>query len=190
MTKKQKLIFGMDAVKTDLNTNGMEWFCSRKWLSMLTRCYGKGNKSYNDSYVHDDWLNFQNFAKWCEENYNPETMSEWQLDKDILVKGNKIYSPDTCCFVPQEINNLLIKATSTRGDLPIGVYRHRSSFRPAISRENKQRNLGSFKSVDEAFQVYKKAKENHIKEVADKWKGKINDKVYQAMYNYKVEITD
>ena len=74
------------------------------WKHMINRCYNSNENSRNYSYetceVDSYWHNFQNFAEWMESNYNPETMQGWHLDKDILVKGNKIYSPDTCAFVP------------------------------------------------------------------------------------------
>lgn len=161
------------------------------WSSMLERCYSKKSQVKNPSYksvlVSDEWHNFQVFAKWFEENY----MEGLCLDKDILVKGNKTYSPETCAFVPKEINSLFTKSTKTRGDLPIGIKLYMNGkFRSCMNRNNKTTHLGYFNTLEEAFYAYKTAKEGHIKEVADKWKGKITDQVYQAMYNYKVEIND
>ena len=129
-----------------------------------------------------------------EQNYNPETMKGWHLDKDVLIKGNKTYSPDTCCFVPIEINLLLNKNKTIRGDYPIGVSFDKSynKFIAKLkkSKVEKQKFLGRFNILEEAFQAYKTAKEGHIKEVADKWKDQIDSRVYEAMYNYQVEITD
>jgi hypothetical protein len=97
------------------------------WNSMLERGYDndyqKRHPTYKNITVYEEWHNFQNFAKWWEENYNSETMQGWNLDKDILVKDNKIYSPETCCFVPQEINLLLTKNNINRGKYPIGVHK-------------------------------------------------------------------
>jgi len=139
--------------------------------------------------VCEEWRNFQNFAKWFEKNYKNEIMEKWQLDKDILVKRNKVYSPETCAFVPREINCLFTKTTKVRGNLPIGVTKEYNKFR-AQSCSNKKRYLGTFTTPEEAFQSYKKSKEIYIKEIADKWKGLISEQVYEAMYNYKVEIND
>jgi len=165
--------------------------------SMFSRSYNlnqqKSNKSYMGSVVCEEWHNFQNFAQWFYENYNPETMEGWQLDKDILIKGNKIYSAETCCFVPSEINVLFIKSEATRGRLPIGVNLNKRRGRKYASQVNidgKRIHLGLFDTPEEAFQAYKTAKEKYIKEKADKWKDKIHPKVYQALYNYQVEITD
>lgn len=165
------------------------------WSGMLERCYSKKRHKNNQSYigcsVSEEWHNFQNFVKWYKENYNPETMKGWQLDKDILIKGNKVYSPETCAFVPQTINSLFIKCDINRGNTPIGVFELESGkFSASMNRYGKLLHLGTFKTIEEAFYSYKTAKESYIKEVADKWKDKIDSKVYQAMYNYQVEITD
>ena len=165
-----------------------------KWKRMIHRCYDEksliSTPCYKDITVCDEWHNFQNFAKWYEENYNPKTMEGWQLYKDILQDDNKVYSPETCCFVPQEINKLFIKSTKDRGNLLTGVSKLASKFIAQMSINGKRAYLGIFNTVDEAFQAYKTAKEQYIKEVAEKWKGKIDKRVYKALINYKVEITD
>ena len=157
------------------------------WNKILQRCYSEKSrykyKSYKDITVCEEWHNFQNFAKWYEENYNPETMQGWHLDKDILSISCKAYSPKTCCFVPNEINSFFVKREKVECSDKI-------KFRARIRKNNKEYCLSSFNTQKEAFQKYKTAKEKHIKEVADKWKDQIAEKVYQAMYNYKVEITD
>ena len=118
-------------------------------------------------------------------------MNGWELDKDILIKGNKIYSPETCAFVPAEINGIFTKTNSKRGVYPIGVSLHKEGrFQAKVLKNKKQAYIGLFDTPEEAFQAYKKAKEEYIKEVADKWKDKIDPRVYEAMYNYQVEITD
>lgn len=123
-------------------------------------------------------------------NWKEYMDSSWHLDKDILIKGNKVYSPDTCCLVPQEINILFVKCNINRGDLPIGVIEINGRFSSSVSKNNKIRHLGKFNTLEEAFESYKFAKEKHIKEVADKWRDKLDPRVYEAMYNYEVEITD
>jgi hypothetical protein len=76
------------------------------WHRMVRRCYDdkfhESNTTYFDCEVCEEWLIFSNFASWFKEHY----VEGWQLDKDILVDGNRIYSPRTCCFVPQEINSI------------------------------------------------------------------------------------
>ena len=84
------------------------------WKCMIERCYDpyELNKrpTYIDCTVCKEWLNFQNFAKWYEENYYECNEHKMSLDKDILVKGNKIYSPETCIFVPMNINDMFTKS--------------------------------------------------------------------------------
>jgi hypothetical protein len=166
-----------------------------KWRGAIERCYSPNyyikRPSYKGCSVAEEWHNFQVFAKWFEKNYNPKVMEGWHLDKDILVKGNKVYSPETCCFVPSEVNALLIKNKGIRGDLPIGIERKKSGkFLALCSKGKLNERIGLFNTPEEAFNAYKIAKEAYIKEVADKWKDQIDPKVYQALINYKVEITD
>jgi hypothetical protein len=165
------------------------------WRNMIERCNSENYKqqypSYNNCSTDEYWHNFQNFAKWYEENYNPEIMEGWHLDKDILVKGNKVYSPETCCFVPNEINSFFVKGKSRRGNCLIGVSLHRDGkFMASCNLNKKVKNLGYFKTELEAFQAYKYFKENLATELADKWRGQITEQVYQALINYKVEIDD
>ena len=163
------------------------------WQSMLQRCYDEKLQekypTYKGCQVGGNWYNFQVFAKWFEETYNPETIQGWHLDKDILFKGNKIYSPETCCFIPNKINILFTKRDSKRGKYPIGVCKSGDKFKADLKINNKKVYLGTFDTPEEAFQAYKTAKEAHIKETADEWKLQITEQVYQALINYKVEIT-
>lgn len=169
------------------------------WTSMLTRSYckiyEKRQPRYKDVTVCEEWLNFQNFAAWCETqeffNDKDDKGKSYQLDKDILVKGNKVYSPETCCFVPSYINSLVLSANRKRGVYPVGVHKRKNHFGASMSIEGSgSQNLGSFESPEEAFQVYKKAKENNIKCAAEKYKDFISHKLYEALCKYEVEITD
>lgn len=119
-------------------------------------------------------------------------LSGWELDKDILVKGNKLYSRDTCCFIPSEVNNLLTKRDNDRGEWPVGVSFHKSSgkFRAYLSINGKKKFLGLFATPEEAFQAYKAAKEAQIKVVANKWKHLLDERVYLALMSYEVVIND
>lgn len=166
--------------------------CARSsvWRNLLSRCYKEESQekhlTYKDVTVCEEWHNFQNFAKWFEENIT----DKFHLDKDILIKGNKVYSPETCCFVPVEINGLFVKNNSRRGNLPIGVTQRSKKFTAMLNMHGILVTLGTFATIEEAFQAYKIAKEQYIKEMADKWRGQITEQVYQALYNYQVEITD
>jgi len=166
------------------------------WDGILRRCYSerikKMRNSYADCSVDEHWHNFQNFGNWFENNYNHKYMKGWCLDKDILIKGNRVYSEKTCCFVPNEINVLFTNGYIRRGEYPKGV-----SYKPKINKYVAQyqnngvvTHIGTYNTPEEAFQAYKTVKEAYIKEKADKWRGLITEEVYQAMYNYQVEITD
>lgn len=86
------------------------------WFNMLQRCYknGEKNQTYKDCIVCNEWLRFSNFKQWFEEN----NVEGYAIDKDILFRDNKVYSPQTCCFVPQEINSLLTRRQNYRGRYP------------------------------------------------------------------------
>ena len=171
------------------------------WHSMLQRCY---DKKYHEKYptyknckVCKEWLNFQNFAKWYEENYYEVGNEKMCLDKDILIKHNKVYSPDTCVFVPHTINMLFTKNNSKRGESVIGTsptkngkYKVYCNLLNPKTGKSKQEYLGRYYTEIEAFQVYKYYKEKNIKEVADYYFGRIPKKLYQGLYMYEVEIDD
>lgn len=100
-------------------------------------------------------------------------------------------SPNTCCFVPNEINVVLTSSKAKRGNLPIGVHKSKSGkYKSQIKSNGIVKYLGAFNTPEEAFETYKIEKELYLKELADKWKDLIAPRVYQAMYNYQVEITD
>ena len=174
---------------------GVETKDHQLWNSMLRRCYDEkySNKypTYKDCEVSDNFKYFPYFKDWCSKQtgFGKEG---WQLDKDILVKGNKVYSEDVCAFVPSEVNSLFIKRDSLRGDCPVGVrYRKRfDKFESQVTLYGKMVYLGTFNTPEEAFCAYKEAKEAYIKEVANKWKDQINPRVYEALMKYRVEITD
>ena len=180
------------------NTKDMVY---RYWHSMIKRVYDPIEHNRYPNYIGcsvcEEWHDLQNFGKWYEDNYyeiNGELMC---LDKDILNKGNKIYSPETCIFVPNRINVLFTNCKKARGKYPLGViktkdgkYRARCSVYYKEANKSKNIGLGRFNTPEEAFYAYKEFKEQYIKEVADEYKDKIPKKLYDAMYNYKVDIND
>lgn len=176
--------------------NGKKTKCYETWIDMLKRCYNEKRKvrdsTYENCEVYDKFLCFQNFAKWYNDNYYEIKGEKMCLDKDILFKGNKVYSPETCIFVPNRINVLFIKSNKTRGDCPIGVSYNKShkKYTSYMNYIDKKIYLGDYKTPEEAFQAYKVAKEKYIKEVADEYKPYIPKELYDAMYRYEVEIDD
>lgn len=184
---------GMDKVPAKDREKGGAY---RVWIDMIKRCYDKVRydkyKNYDDCSVCNEWLCYANFKKWYENNhYNigNETMC---IDKDILIKGNKIYSPDTCIFVPQRINKLFVNNKACRGEYPIGVsYRKNQNLFTATVKINNEKTIKKYcHTAEEAFYAYKNIKERYIKEVADEYKEKIPQKLYDTMYSWQIEITD
>ena len=172
--------------------------CYDVWHNMLKRCYDVEDIGY-DRYgkrgviVCEEWHNYQNFAEWYYSNYYECNGELLYLDKDILNKGNKIYSPNTCILVPRIINNIFTKSDKARGEYLIGVRQLPSGNFQAYynsDENNKFISLGVYGSQEEAFQHYKIYKEKVIKRVADEYKPYIPKKLYDAMYRYEVEITD
>ena len=166
-----------------------------KWQSMLERCYDekfqKKNPTYEGCKVCEEWLNFQNFAKWYEENYYEIKGEQIHLDKDILIKGNKTYSPENCIFAPIKINSLFTKREECRGKYPIGVKPNGKGYSSRCRNAyGKEVSLGNFNTPHEAFLIYKLNKELVIQSVAQKYKKLIPNRLYEALINYKVEEDD
>ena len=172
------------------------------WRKMLQRCYDpyyiNKHLSYTDCFVCEEWHCFQNFAKWYVENIYNCNNEIMDLDKDILIKGNKIYSPETCVFVPQRINKLIVNQETKRGEYPVGVSLRSDKIALCavcgigLNGKHINKHLGSF-SLNrpfQAFYTYKKFKENYIKQVADEYKDLIPIELYEALYRYEVEIND
>lgn len=162
------------------------------WNNILRLCYNEKTKekqpTYKDCTICDEWLNFQNFAQWYNDNYYEIEGQEIQIDKDILIKGNKLYSPGTCVFVSRRINMLFTKNDARRGNLPIGV--SYNTIYKKYSATCKNLSLKYYDTPEKAFEVYKNFKEKVILKIANEDKSKIPKKLYNAMINYKVEIAD
>ena len=165
------------------------------WKGMLERCYSDKFQAKKPTYkgciVSENFVCYPYFKKWCNKQIGFDQVG-WHLDKDILSKGNKVYSEDTCCFVPQEINSLLVRSNATRGKYPLGVsYLTRlGMFEASVSLGGRNKRIGRFYNAQEAFYAYKEVKESYIKEVANKWKDRIDPRVYNALMSWNTEITD
>lgn len=160
------------------------------WRSMLQRCYDKkfhkDNPTYIGCSVCEEWLDFQNFASWYVDHKYGNL--GYQLDKDLLVPNNKVYSPDTCCLIPRDLNVLLIDSRAIRGEYPQGVHFFKPTSRYAVQiRINgKQNYLGLFDTPEEASLVYKTAKEAHVKTKANEWRDRIAPEVYEALMAWRL----
>ena len=174
-----------------------------KWMNMLKRCFDNKYKEKKPTYKNvtccNRWLCFANFLEDLEilkQEYNWDDDIKLNLDKDILNKNNKIYSLENCILVPDWINLLFIKRDANRGGYPVGVTYHKiaKKYQARCHINGKQTRLGLYNTIEEAFNAYKMAKEQEIKRIADDCvsKGYItqDSRLYNAMINYQVKITD
>lgn len=151
------------------------------WTDIIRRCYDKRKQGKHKSYklcsVCEEWLDFRNFKKWYDENY----VEGYAVDKDILIIGNKVYSPDTCCFVPKEINSMF--RTSKKRDLPIGVKKACNRYCAIQTCGDARKYIGSFETVEEARDTVNKVRKEHFYKIAKIYKdnGGISQKVYDAI---------
>ena len=187
---------GITGTKYPITVNGVKTKEYDLWNGMLTRCYSDSYKKKHPTYegceVSDNFKSYEYFYEWCHEQTGFGNEG-WQLDKDLLTKGNKVYSETTCVFIPSEINTLLIKRVASRGEHLIGVSwsKTNKAFMARVGKsKGKREHLGFFKTELEAFIAYKHAKEYFIKEQANKWKSQIDPRAYNALMSYTVEITD
>lgn len=118
---------------------------------------------------------FSEFLKFYSEHY----VDGYHLDKDILVKGNKVYSKETCCFVPVAINGIIVNVDG----LGVSFDKTKKKFRASISIKGKNKKLGEYKSFDEAATAYKAAKKKYVIETAKEYldTGRISEKIAKAL---------
>ena len=132
------------------------------WTNMLRRCYDKksleSRPSYSGTSVCSEWLSATAFKKWMEQQ-------DWHgkcLDKDIIVPGSKLYSPDTCSFVLKTTNSFVVARDACRGDYPIGVdlFKPTGKYRANCGNPftGKQEHLGYFSTTEEAHEAWRKRK--------------------------------
>ena len=187
---------GIIGAKYPVSEGGIDTKDYTLWCNMLKRCYSdefkKKRPTYEGCEVSEKFKSYEYFYEWCNRQIGFGNEG-WHLDKDLLVKGNKVYSEETCIFIPKDINLLLTKRTALRGEYLIGVCWHKRDkvFVATVNKNRgKRENLGSFDTEIEAFNAYKEAKESYIKEIANKWKGQIDPRAYEALMNYEVNIDD
>ena len=152
------------------------------WRGMLERCYCDRMKKIHPAYygistVCEEWLDFQVFARWYNENIYQVGTERMHLDKDILVKGNKVYSPENCLIVPQRINMLFMNKPNKYG-LPTGI---KPSTKGRFEAKYNGKYLGIYNTVEEAELAHENEKRKAIKEVAEEYRQVIPNKVYRAL---------
>lgn len=192
---------GSVGVKYEITKNKRHIKEYTAWCGILfrtTESFKRKYPTYTDCTICNEWLHFPNFYDWLhsQENFDKWLEGEkWCVDKDIIQKGNKIYTPEYCCLVPNNVNTLFVKKDANRGDLPLGVTRNHKRYMAACSNPligNTRFYLGTYDTPYEAYIAYKKYKEKLIKEIAEIefQKGNITKECYDGMFRYVVEITD
>lgn len=157
------------------------------WIQMLRRCYeNKENRTkeympYIDCSVDERWFNFLNFKEWCNHQKG-FTFPDSQLDKDLLVKGNKVYKPEICLFLPRKVNNLF-KRTDTKG-----FTKYRKKFQSHCADFNGKILFIQTEDKEECREWYKATKKSVIMEYAEFYKNDIDIRAYHAMMNYEVTL--
>jgi hypothetical protein len=194
-----------------ITSNGKKVKEYETWRGMLKRCFDDGyltkEPTYQGCNISEEWTYYKNFYNWIisQKNYKQwkDGCNGWAIDKDILLKGNKTYSSETCLLVPQNVNSLFTTRKLHRGKYPIGVTYSKKNNKflaycsdpfekRCSSKRHVFRYLGSFITQEKAFYAYKTFKEDVIKKVAtlEFESGNITEKCYIAMLNYEIEIDD
>ena len=190
-----KLVYGVgvNAGKYPAKVNGKPLKEYDIWKSLLSRCYNHKCQQRKPTYIgcsaSENFKNYSYFYEWCQ-NQIGFGQRGFQLDKDLISKGNKLYSEDTCLFLPNELNTFLISRKATRGDLPLGVSATHNKFITHCRTDKPSHHRGIFNTPEEAFQAYKQAKEAFIKRQAEKWKAHIDPRAFAALMAYTILITD
>lgn len=186
---KKSLVFGVgiNDYNAKVKTKGIHLDSYVRWKILLQRCYSKKYQASHPRYVGcvvcNEWLSYSSFKKWYDKYY----IQGYDLDKDILVKGNKIYSPNTCCFVPHEIN-ILVRDYNYKDkhfNLPTGISydKLRKKYKSGGYFNSIQKR---FDFINDAISYYNIVKKEYINKIAEEYykSNKISEKVYIALKNY------
>lgn len=164
------------------------------WYSMKRRCdpngyFQKRQPCYRGCVLHPDFERFSTFIDWCQNQIGFDQWPAFELDKDILSNGRKMYGPDTCAFIPKSINKLLGINQINQGDFPTGVsYCNRTNrYMAAIRIDTKKKFLGRFDTPEAAHTAYKAAKEAEVRRQALNHVDSIDPRVFAALMSYEVK---
>ena len=190
-----RLVFGVgfNDGKYPAKVNGKTIKEYNLWCGLLERCYcpklQKKRPTYIGCLVSENFKSYSYFYDWVQKQIGFGEKG-FQLDKDLIFKGNKLYSEETCLFLPSELNSLLTTRKAARGILPVGVSANGNGFQAETHHGTNSPYIGRFNTPELAFQAYKQVKEAFIKRQAEKWKNFIDPRAYEALMCYEVLITD
>ncbi|MGR5435271.1 hypothetical protein [Vibrio owensii] len=165
----RRQVYGVGTNDADYHTTKCKYY--QKWQKLMERCYSEAyamrKPSYRDVTVCDEWLTFSNFRKWCiDQEKEVGDISKLELDKDLLGNGAKIYSPNTCCFLPKKVN-MFIQAQA-KGKYLMGVTKKKAKYAPFCNDSLRGKRLWMHTSDSEelAFRTYILKKTELAQEIA------------------------
>lgn len=157
------------------------------WWKMRTRCYNikelNEKKCYKSVLICDEWQDYEKYKEWFDKYY----IEGWEIDKDLLsVNDIKCYSPDTCCFLPHELNSFLSTCTHkpTTKSPHIGIAKTQNKYEARINTRKGMLYLGRFETLDEAINVYNKVKKQRFLEHIEKYKDQLEPRVLDALLKF------
>ena len=188
--KQAPSILGFGIVGEDIpSKGGVQDKAYGAWHGILARCLNPKTKAkqptYADCKVHEDWQYYQNFKEWFY-NQVGSGLEGYQVDKDLLVRGNLLYSADTCCLIPRDLNTYLaslpVYGCTTCIDFKVNV----CQYAVEVTHEGCKYHLGYFNTYKQAFMELKTFKEQKLREFAEKYKGLVSDHVRERLLTYEI----
>ena len=178
------------------NPDGTQRKSYGAWKNMIRRCFDERLQekypTYRGCSVSDYFLNFSDFHEWCESQIGYREKG-FHLDKDILVKGNKVYSKDTCVFIPCGLNQFLVNRINFRGDNPVGVsfQKRNGLFHSRVNNGfGKLLHIGYFENKEDAFNAYKEKKMAIALKLINYYKDQVDERVLVSLANVSFSIED
>lgn len=187
--KWKRTVFGVGYLGcSDAEANRDNYIYS-KWANMMQRCYDEETHKLKPYYAvctaEIEWLNFSNYREWHRENMMGDRKVD--LDKDVLIQGNTVYGSQTCTLIPHFTNTIF----EDRGaDTNIVLNNTTNKYDVTMSVLGKKEEVGTFATEEEAKHKFISYKQDYIRKFAQKCKGKVPNKTYEAMMNWIVTIMD
>tara|TARA_R110000851_G_C12901060_1_gene548182 strand:+ start:173 stop:808 length:636 start_codon:yes stop_codon:yes gene_type:complete len=188
---KRRAVYGVGINDADYVTqptvDGIQYMCPyyTKWCGMIKRCYSVNYQSKHPSYrgceVCGDWLLFSNFRKWMKS----QDWNNKELDKDLLIRGNKTYSPDACVFISQALNSLFVGRPNTGMKKGVSWHEKTKRFHARVTIGGKKKSLRYFDTEEEANLAYLKAKRVNIVKVANE---QADERIKKSLLDYATNI--
>jgi hypothetical protein len=193
----ERTIYGIGYLGSGFNKTGGRKVTPEysTWYSMFNRSYSEVYHTKKPTYagctVNADWHCFDDFISWSSTAVGWD-LEDSQIDKDLLLKGNKEYGPEYCVMLPRKLNMLIVNRVGGRGDYPLGVHfdTDRNKYVGQLKEFNGKKLSKRFETINDAFMFYKVNKERIVKEAAEIYKDQIDPRAYQALLSWEISIDD